>query len=344
MKPGATPFARVPRWCVLVALAVACRPASAQLTLHNPQWNITLTTFGYSDLLLDNTPGFEGREYLSGEWAGAVAWEDAAGTAVAPVWLEPEFICPDWSTNSNFRTVSPISQVGSNEAGLPIARSVIANATLRITQTYEMIDTVTGMPLGMRPASAGGSGTAYDSSRYVLKHSYSIRNIASEPLYKLQLFQLLHGFISQKALHDSRSYPGTMGEYRHDTVLRGIDYGTAGISSSDIGLEDFIALQSAVAPSAFEVGYYGVEGNGIDNHLFGKPSEGVHLSIEDNWQHEPYSARQGTDLFEPPERWLGGAQRWELGELRPGDEVDFEIVLAILTGTRVPVGVAASSL
>jgi hypothetical protein len=45
------------------------RPANAQsLTLGNPDWNITLTDYGYSDFLLDNTPGFEGREYLSGEW------------------------------------------------------------------------------------------------------------------------------------------------------------------------------------------------------------------------------------------------------------------------------------
>ena len=43
---------------LLAALAtlLSPRPASAQgLTLANPHWNITLTDFGYSDFLLDNT-------------------------------------------------------------------------------------------------------------------------------------------------------------------------------------------------------------------------------------------------------------------------------------------------
>ena len=52
-------------------------PAEGQgvLTMANPHWNITLTDAGYSDFLLDNTPGFEGREYLSGEWGAAVGYQ-----------------------------------------------------------------------------------------------------------------------------------------------------------------------------------------------------------------------------------------------------------------------------
>ena len=45
------------------------------LTLGNPAWNVTLTDYGYSDFLLDNTPGFQGREYLSGEWGAAVSYQ-----------------------------------------------------------------------------------------------------------------------------------------------------------------------------------------------------------------------------------------------------------------------------
>lgn len=41
--------------------------AQGSLTVANPHWNITMTDGGYSDFLLDNTPGFQGREYLSGE-------------------------------------------------------------------------------------------------------------------------------------------------------------------------------------------------------------------------------------------------------------------------------------
>jgi hypothetical protein len=54
-----------------------------------------------------------------------------------------------------------------------------------------------------------------------------------------------------------------------------------------------------VAPSAFEIGHYGIENNGIDDHSVGKPSDGVHLSIEDNWKNAPYLARKNRDSFAP---------------------------------------------
>ncbi len=57
---------------IIIALAtviVACYlPAQAGLTLANPDWSIILSDHGYADVLLDKTPGREGREYLSGEW------------------------------------------------------------------------------------------------------------------------------------------------------------------------------------------------------------------------------------------------------------------------------------
>lgn len=78
----------------VVTLWMSPSPASAQLMLANPHWNITLTDFGYSDFLLDNTPGFEGREYLSGEWGAAVGYRLASGSLVTPQWLEPNFAYP----------------------------------------------------------------------------------------------------------------------------------------------------------------------------------------------------------------------------------------------------------
>ena len=75
---------RFPRSWMAAALALllGSGPAFGQggLTLANPHWNITLTDFGYSDFLLDNTPGFEGREYLSGEWGAAVGYQVSGGT------------------------------------------------------------------------------------------------------------------------------------------------------------------------------------------------------------------------------------------------------------------------
>ncbi len=136
------------------ALLFSPSPAAGQgaLTLANPHWNITLTDAGYSDFLLDNTPGFEGREYLSGEWGAAVGYQVAGHPITAPQWLEKYFSFPDWTNNSTFTVVTPLTQTLLNADNLPIAQSVIANADLQITLRHEMLDTVVGTPMGITPA------------------------------------------------------------------------------------------------------------------------------------------------------------------------------------------------
>jgi len=305
------------------------------LTLANPQWNITLTDSGFSDFLLDNTPGFEGREYLSGEWGAAIGYQVSGGASVTAQWLEPKFLYPDWTTNSTFTVVSPLTQTALNADNLPIAESVIANTDLRITQRFEMLDTVTGTPMGTRAASAAGAGSFNHSNRYVMKHRYTVKNLTGAQVSNVQLFQFLHGLNSQRGVYDNRIYSGPLGNFNHDTTLAGVDAWATGAGA---GLEDFIGFHAASAPTAREIGYYGIEGNGIDNHSMGKPTDGVHLSIEHNWLGAPYDSRQGTDFFAPPARWVGGAQRWELGNLAPGQEASFEVLLSILTGTKVPAG------
>jgi hypothetical protein len=319
-----------------IAFLLPLAGARAQgLTLANPHWNITLTDFGYSDFLLDNTPGFEGREYLSGEWGAAIGYQVNGGAHVTAEWLEPQFSYPNWVTNSTFSVASPLTATGLNADNLPVAQSVIENAHLQITQRFEMLDTVTGTPMGTTAASASGPGAFNHSNRYVLKQTYTVRNIAGVAISDLQLFQLLHGLNSQRGVYDNRLYAGPLGDFRHDTTLAGVDVWAVG---SGAGLEDFITFHAASAPTAQEIGYYGIEGNGIDDHSVGKPSEGVHLSIEANWLTPPYSTRQGTDSFAPPTRWVGGAQRWTLGSLSPGQSVSFDLMLSILTGTKVAAG------
>lgn len=134
---------------VLVLLLWPGNAAGQQLLVANPHWNITLSDYGYSDFMLDNTPGFEGREYLSGEWAAAVGYQVTGRPVTAPQWLEPQFIFPDWMANSTFHVVTPLTQTGLNADGLPIAQSVIASADLEITLRYEMIDTIVGTPMGL---------------------------------------------------------------------------------------------------------------------------------------------------------------------------------------------------
>jgi hypothetical protein len=307
------------------------------MLLVNPNWNITLTDFGYSDFLLDNTPGFEGREYLSGEWGSAVAYTRSNGNNVSPKWMEPNFMYPDWVTNSNFTVVQGIHLVGTNMDGLPIAESIIANNDLQITLRFEMVDTVTGTPMGVRPASEGGAGLSVNSNRYVMNQTFTVKNISGGQVTNVQLFHLLHGFISQRGQYDSRSYAGKLPQYQYDMTMSGVDAGAAGTQSSSIGLEDLIGFHSKIAPSAFEIGHYGIEGNNIDDHSVGKPSDGVHLSIEDNWQNAPYLGRKNRDSFAPANRWISGAQRWELGSIAAGQSVSFDIVLSLLTGTKVVV-------
>ncbi len=304
------------------------------MQLDNPNWNITLTDFGYSDFLLDNTPGFEGREYLSGEWGSAVGYT-RSGNTVDPKWMEPNFLFPDWKTNSDFTVVQGIHLIGSNLDGLPIAQSVISNGDLEITLRFEMVDTVTGTPMGVKPASAAGAPASVNSNRYVMNETFTVKNISGVQITNVQLFHLLHGFISQRGQFDNRSYVGKLREYQYDMTMSGVDASAAGGQSSTVGLEDLIGFHSKVAPSAFEIGHYGIENNGIDDHSVGKPSDGVHLSIEDNWTNGPYLARKNRDTFAPADRWISGAQRWELGTIAPGQSVNFDIVLSLLTGTKV---------
>jgi len=312
------------------------------LTLANPDWNISLTDFGYSDFLLDNTPGFEGREYLSGEWGAAVAYQVGGAAPVPTQRLQPNFMYPDWVTSSTFNVVTPLVQTGVNADGLPVAESVISNDDLEITLRHEMIDTVLGTPMGVAPASGGGAGQSIQSSRYVLKQTCTIRNLTASPISGLQFFQFLHGLHSQRGVVDNRVYAGPYDTYRHDVTLAGVDPWAIGAGSSTSGLEDFIGFHAASAPTAFEIGHYGIEGNGVDDHWSGKPTDGVHRSVEDNWQTVPYSTRQGTDSFAPPQLWVAGAQRWNLGGVGVGQSVSHEILLSVRTGTVVDRGPGSS--
>lgn len=328
---------------LLALLLLSARPAAAQtLTLANPHWNIMLSDAGYSDYLLDNTPGFEGREYLSGEWGAAVGYQRNGGQVVAPQWLEPQFWFPDWPTLTTFHTATPIAQTGLNADNLPIAQSVITNGDLEITLRHEMLDTIVGTPMGITPASSGGPAASIPSDRYVLKQTATMRNISGATLSNVQFFQFLHGLQSQRGVYDNRLHGGPLSTFRHDVTQWGVDAWAVGAGSSSAGLEDYIAFHASTAPSAYEIGYYGIEGNGVDGHAFGKPSDGVHLSIEDNWLTAPYSARQGTDFFAPPQRWIGGAQRWDVGSLLAGQSVSLDVLLTLRTGTRVTNGTSVS--
>lgn len=315
--------------CLLVCSSTQAQPVPVQLL--NPNWNITLTDAGYSDWLYDNTPGFEGREYLSGEWAAAIAYVRGTGpgaTVVTPTWLEPQFLYPDWVTNSTFTTVSghAITVTGQAFGGLDaMAASRIANADLQIDLAFEMLDTLTGMKMGTAPASAATGGFK-ESNRYVFKQTLTITNISGSLIHGLSLFQFLHALNGDTSLYDNRNYAGPLGEYQYDTTQVAVDTTFGGTGGTTF--RDYISFASRQTPAAFDNGRYGIEG--VDSHVTGKPGVGVHLSIESD-------TLAGLDFFAPtnPVFWIGGAQKYILPDLAPGASTSFDIVLSVRTGTVV---------
>lgn len=328
---------------LLLTPAAKAQPG-AVVPVQNPEWEILITPFGYSDLLFDRRPGFEGREYLSGEWAAAVGY-DLDGETVMPVWFEPDWIAPDWETNSDFGVVpgGPANQPiyfanptdPNNADGFPVYQSVITNAHLRITMTYEMIDTVDGMEMGLEPAVTGADpGASVTSTRYAFRHTYTIENISGLPITNLRLFQFLHGLESAVATYDDRAYGGVFADHRFDITEQGSSYGVDFRNGGIAQHHDVIGFHSSQMPSAFEVGYYGRFPD--DDHQTAPdlegPSVGVHKSVQAD-------ALDGTDRFAPPEtRWVGGAQRYDLGALADGESTGTHVLLTLQTETRIVVG------
>lgn len=292
------------------------------ITMTNLDWEIILTDYGYSDLLFDKTPGRDGREYLSGEWAGAVRYDFSVSGTDKAIWFEPDFIFPDWTTNSNFSVTTSIYITGSNLDGLPVAESTISNPDLIVHIDYEMLDKFPGIEQGEWPASdSSTTGFSTTSNRYILEQIYTITNISGQVINDLQFYQFLHGLNSQIATFDDRFYGGPSGTYKYDITERGITDFWYNTQTGTLELiDDVITFHSEMEPTAWETGYYGV--TPTDDHVFGKPTIGVHLSVESD-------TLAGTDFFAPPELWVSGAQKYSLGSLNNGESTSFTALLSI---------------
>jgi len=299
---------------------------SSGLPVQNPDWEMRITDHGYADVALDRRAGFLGREFLSGEWAAAVFYTGGSNPA-GPVWFQPQWFFPDWVSNSDFLVEKKVGIADpfnpKNADGFPVFQSVIANKDLRVTMTYEMLDSKTGIEQGTAPASTGGAGAKLTSNRYVYRQTYKITNISGTRLTNLKFYQFLHGLQTATSVYDNRDYDGTLGEYRYDNTQRG-DVHSFDTRSGEIVLHnDTLCFHAKMAPSAWEVGYYGKDPP--DDHVLGKPSVGVHWSVEAD-------ALSGLDFFDPPEdRWVSGAQRFELGALDPGAMATIDVLLTIQT-------------
>jgi hypothetical protein len=282
--------------------------------IASPNWEIEIDDFGYSDYLGDLRPGFEGRDYLSGEWGGAVGYTVGASSATTPKWLTPNFDSPSWITNSDFWVINPTSSIGLN-----VYQSTIRNNDLQISITSEVIDTGSGIAMGFDPASNGGTGISLTSDRYVFKQTYGITNISSELITDLKFYQLLVGDGSTESLFDDRDYGGALEDYRFDSTVNGESYGWNNATGQWYMHEDALTLHTNIAPTGYESGEY------VDSGDDNKPTAGVHLSVESG-------TLNNVDDFmvdNPGESRGASAQEHTLTNLAPGTMEIFDVLLSI---------------
>ena len=220
----------------VLSLAMPIVAESDAFRIANPEWFINMTAFGYADVAAD-VPGARSdpqyfREYLSGEWAAAIGYQDGDRSQVE--WLEPDFVFPDWETNSSFEIASPFGFQDANNDRVPdfnadgmnIYTSRIENARFSVTQTFEFLNAGVGIAQGRHPRTADDPGSNVTSSQYVLKQTYRVMNRTNDPIRGVRLYQLLHGLHSTAAVFDDNNYdePSTCGgvkcsEYRYDVSM-----------------------------------------------------------------------------------------------------------------------------
>lgn len=362
--------------CLLViyAFSATALAQSNNSCIASPEWGIFVTDYGYADTMVDlrtiEDLNFTGREYLSGEWGHAVGYTKASVVS-SPLWLEPDFLFPDWQTNSNFTVSSAITLIGVNVDGLPTYQSVINNGDLEITITSQVIDTVTGIRQGMNAASASTTiEPTLSSGRYMLQQTYDYKNISGTTLTDITIFQMLHSLSALVALYDDRIYPGAEtaagpfgldASHHYDSTLIGKDAesgsfidpspcltepASAQLPSEYVFHYDRLTMHTQTAPSHIDNFYFGDEGIG-DNHIFGKPSIGTHINIETNslndndffdpgdidYPNTPYFASN----FGPStlgDLWVATAQQHELGDLLDGQSTSFNYLLSLKTDSK----------
>lgn len=284
-----------------------CDNADASLT--NPDWYITIWDSGYSDWMISP----HDHEQLSGEWAAAVLYDGIAGAEA--MWLEPEWICPDWTSNSQFQVITPFQtweDTANPVDGYDTGVGVISNGQVEITIEGLMSDGRT--TAGLSPAVADLNRIL--THRYVMLQTYRIRNVTSEVLNNVALFQMMHAQPNDDygpdnfGVYDPTPYADPddgFPAYHHDMTFFGSD-----ADWSD-ARDDIVGFSSAVPPDAWGVGEFPSDGC-----RGGEPgATSLHHAVEANVL--PFGSVVG-----PVE--VAGAMRWDLGDLQPGQEVQHTVL------------------
>jgi len=315
---------RHPIGIAAVLATLACTAARAESQYSSPDWYIVLSDYGYSDYLVYSAGAFPPpslHEMISGEWAAAIGYDDIPLAAPEKtMWLEPDFIYPSWTSNSQFAVVEPVTPpIDLDGDGLPEGHSTIESADVRVRIEYDFHDTLTGTPIGV------GGGSSVLSNRYVLIQRYVVTNLKPVALTNVRFYQFLHGHPANNetgtvdAVYDAAFYPGASAEYRYDVTQHSTSSGAVDGTPTGWTFEDHISFSSASAPDAHGLGHY------RDHGL--RPATGLHVAVE-------HDALGGEGSFGPDQ--VAGAARWKIASLAPGASFTFTVQLAVRSADLTP--------
>jgi len=304
---------------VFVLVLLASLPAAAQWNYTNPSWYITIDAYAYSDFLIYYTgpfPSMLPHEMLSGELAAAIGYDGIESVLPPPnrtMWLTPYFEYPTWDSNSTFTIVSDLTAPQDTDAdGLPEGYSIISNGDVEIRIDLDMIDTVTGTPMGLR------DGKRELSNRYVLLVTYTVRNLKLTSLANLRFYQFLHGHPANteigavRAVYDPTLHAGARQEYRYDVTQWAASSGDIDGTPTGCTFDDIVNIGGDVSPSTWGLGHYRGHGD--------RPAGGLHVDVEND-------TLGAQTTFGPDE--VAGATRWNVASLAPGASQVFRMLLAV---------------
>lgn len=256
---------------------VAQSSADTASIYWTPQWSIAIDDYGHSDYLLYLSTPFPNAysHDLLGEWASAVGYvgiNEHLPPGQLSMWLNPNFRSPTWVSNSTFHVVSSQQLSDIDGDGLMEGTSIISNDQLEITIDNNPEPIQGGTQLGLQ------DGHAVESANYVLRQTYTLRNLTSESLSGVRFYQFLHAhpanshIAASVGLYDPTMYPGGLPEYRYDLTQYGESSGAPDDSKTCFVFQDFVGFSSIIQPTSWGVG-------GYSGHVSRRPV-GVHVDIE----------------------------------------------------------------
>lgn len=319
---------------LLVVLVALLSPGRASaVTFISPDWFIDITDSGYSDFLNytsppasllfppSSDPNADGYDMLSGEWAAAIGYngiQSSQGITESSMWLEPNFEYPDWTTNSTFSVVDPIAIDGVDGSGLPFGHSTIATSDVSIRIDYAFVDTLTGTPMGLDPASGGG-GVIF-SNRYVLDQLYTITNVSDADLTDVRFYQFLHAHPANnetpgvEAVYDTSLYAGALSGFRYDVTQFSTNTGDPNGEPTGFLFTDHVGFSSDAQPDDWGFGTY------VGGDIVFRPPSGLHIDVEQDTLGNETS-------FGPAQ--VAGAQMWITPVLAPNASASRRVVLSL---------------